>query len=432
MKFKIITILLLIIFLPFLAGAAPLTLEQCIEQGLAYNPDVEIYRLSVDEETEAVHEAWGAFLPTLSASYNYSELSNSGKREFDKDYLDQNSDSLSLRLSQPLFTGFAGVAGVKRAHLSREYREIEFRYMKQQLVQEVSTSFYNCVLNQQLVEKWRESITRLEQQSDIVTAWVKQELASRLRLLAVNVELSNARHELIRVQSELDISKARLRQWLNLDPLQDLQLSGDLISHYDNLSLTLEDYLTAALEQRLELQLSKLQIGMAEQDVKSILARNLPQAKIDATWVDYHREYDVSTRYPDEDRSYYGVYFNLSISPFQGGRNLSAWRRQKIAVNRYRQQLIKQRHAITTDVEIRYQQLTESRARISNAKDTLAEATQAYQFSLKSAELGVVSIADVLDAELRLSRAEVNLIDSKYALQMATVQLNYAVGGGDI
>ncbi|RLA69976.1 MAG: hypothetical protein DRG30_09670, partial [Epsilonproteobacteria bacterium] len=263
MKFKIITILFLIIFLPFLAGAAPLTLEQCIEQGLAYNPDVEIYRLSVDEETEAVHEAWGAFLPTLSASYNYSELSNSGKREFDKDYLDQNSDSLSLRLSQPLFTGFAGVAGVKRAHLSREYREIEFRYMKQQLVQEVSTSFYSCVLNQQLVEKWRGSITRLEQQSDIVTAWVKQELASRLRLLAVNVELSNARHELIRVQSELDISKARLRQWLNLDSLQDLQLSGDLISHYDNLSLTLEDYLTAALEQRLELQLSKLQIGMA-------------------------------------------------------------------------------------------------------------------------------------------------------------------------
>ena len=248
-----------------------------------------------------------------------------------------------------------------------------------------------------------------------------------MRLLDIQVELSNARHELIRTEADLAISKARLREWLAFDDDKSLLIDGGFSQDGPDRCADLESCITRAIDQRPELTLAQLQIGMARQDAKSILARNLPQAQIDASWVDYQREYDVDS-YPDDERDYYSVSFNLSISPFQGGRNFSAWRRQKIAVERYVHQLAKQRHAIATDVETRFHQLNESRARIENNNDAIKQAREAYLLAFKSAELGVVSLDDLLESELRLTRVEINLINSHYSLQLAKIQMDFSLG----
>jgi len=421
-----IFITLLFLFVPVLVLGESLTLDQCIERGLTSNPQVKAYQLAIEEAEQGINEALGAFLPTLSVSYNHTELTNGTNGERDSDYLDQNSDSFSARLSQPLFTGLSGVSGLKRARQSRDYREVEYQYLQQQLVREISSSFYDWVLNQQLTEKWRESISRLERQSDIASAWVEQQLTSRLRLLEIHVELSNARYELIRVQAAQAIAEARLREWLALDTSQPLDISGDLLALSNNPCLDLETCLTQAVQQRLELRLAQLQIDLARQDAKIIRARNLPHAQLDASWVDYQRDYDV-TIYPDDERDYYSVTLNLSMQFFQGGRNISAWRRQKLAIQRYQQQLIKQRNTIVTEVKTRYQQQKESKERINNAKDALDEAREAYLLASKAAALGVVSLDNLLDAELRLTRVEINLINSLAALRQTQIQLDFAV-----
>ena len=426
---KIIIILCVLLTLPCFSFAAPLTLQQCLERGMTHNPEVTAYRLAVDEANEGINEAWGAFLPTFSASYNYNQLSNGNSGERDTDYLDQDSTSFSCRLTQPIFTGLSGLAGLKRARQSERYRRAELRYVQQQLTQKIRSSFYALLHAEQRTLQWQESVQRLEQQQNIATAWVEQQLAPRLHKLEIEVELSNARHELIRSTSEQAIAMAQLREWLSLDPHAEVQISGTL---YDNVAApctSLEDCLELALK-RPELEMSQINVEIARQDAKMILARNLPRAQIDASWTDYQREYDES-RYPEDDRDYYSVSFNISIKPFQGGRNLFAWRKQRIAIDRQQQLQARQRHAIISEVQTRYQQLVESRARIKNATDTLTAATEAYQLATKSAELGVVSLNDLLDAELRLTRAEITRINAQYALCSARVQLQYATGVGD-
>ncbi len=432
---KQLILLALAVLLPVSVLAAPpaaltgnLTLEDCIQQGLTYNPQVHAYALAIDESDQAVLEAWGAFLPTLSLGYNVNDLSNNSDTERDTDYLDQNSQSLNVRLTQPLFTSFSGVAGVKRARQSREYRRAELDFMRQQLVREVSTSFYSHLQASQRAAQWQASVERLQRQKEIAAAWVAQELAPRLRLLETEVELSNARHELIRAQSQQQIAAAQLRQWLALDARAPLNLQGEFAPE-QSLSPCgqLGDCLQLALQQRPDLQLAQLSIEMARQDAHAVLARNLPQAQIEGGWTDYQREYD-DPLYPEDDREYYSVSLNLSMKPFQGGRNLAAWRKQRIAVDRYSHQLAATRHQITSDVETRYQQLQEAGARIHTAQTALNEARAAYQVAERSAELGIVSLDDLLNAELRLTRAEINLIDSRAEAALARVQLDYAIG----
>jgi len=420
-----LTITLLFFCAP--AFASPLTLQECIDRGLSDNPEIKAYRLAVDEAGEGIKEAWGAFLPTFSMSYGFNQLSNGSSDERDSDYLDQDSNSYSYRLSQPVFAGLSGVAGLKRARQSRQYRQSELKFMQKQLVREIQTSFYDILQATAQVEKWDGSIRRLETQRDIAAAWCRQELAPRLRLLEVEVELSNARQQFISAESRLAIARARLKEWLALDSDEPFDITGSLQQQITEPCMPIDACVQSALDQRPELNMALLNIEMARQDLRTIAARNLPRVELDAAWTDYQRDYD-DARYSDDERDYYSVSFNVSIRPFQGGRTLFAWRRQRLAVQRLENQQINQRHAIGTEVKTRYQQLKESQARLTNADDSLIEAREAYQLASRSAELGVSSLNDLLDAELRLSRAEINMIDTLHALQLSKVLLDYSIG----
>ncbi len=426
-KYTAIILAFIGMLLPAFAGAAiPLTLDQCIQRGLNYNPEIIAYELASEEAARGIDEAWGAFLPTLSLNYSYNKLRNSSDNERDNDYLDQNSDSFSTRLSQPLFAGFSSVAGLKRARADKEYRDTELRYIKNRLIREISSSYYNLLYAKRRTEQWRESVQRLEEQQEIASAWVEQRMAPQLRWHEVAAELANARHELTRAISDQAIARAQLREWLALHPGEDIDVSGTLATLPELPCETLEACIETALELRPEVELNRLNIAMAQEDARVILARNLPRADLDAAWTDYTRDYD--TDYPSDERDYYSITLNLSMKPFQGGRNISAWRKQRIAVDRYRQQLAKQRNTIVSEVNTSFERLTQGYARIKDARKSIEHASAAYDVASKSAEMGMFSLEDLLDAELRLTRAELKLTDAYEAVQQARSQLEYALG----
>ncbi len=422
---KNILLILILLISPVLASAESLTLDQCLARGLEFNPQVMAYRLAVDEAEEGIYEAWGAFLPTLSVDYGYSQLDNSGDVTLATD-LSQQSESFSVRLSQPLFTGMAGVAGLKKARQSRTYREYELKYMQQQLVREIRTSFYDILHSGQMVDRWTESVGRLGNQQRIAKAWVDQELAPRLRLLEIDVELSNALQQLASAEASLVIAEAKLREWLAPQSDEPLAIEGSL----PQLSLAscdaVETCLEQALNQRPELQLAELNISMAGEEAKSIRARNLPRISFDAGWTDYQRDFDRDDL-ERETRDYYTLSLNLSMRPFQGGRNIFAYRKQKLMIKRLEHDRVRQRNAITTEVRTRFQQLLAGDSRLSSATKGEAAAREAYLFADRATKLGISSLDDLLKAELRLTQAEISKIDAYHALQQAKVQLDYVV-----
>ncbi|MCK5826653.1 MAG: TolC family protein [Desulfuromusa sp.] len=431
----VITFLLLSI-IPTLTCAATLSLQQCIDLGLEVNPHVKAYRMAIDEAEEGISEAWGAFLPTLSVNYGHTRLINNGGIGYDTDYLSQNSDSFSVRLTQPLFTGMAGMAGLSKARQSRTYREFELQYVQQQLVFKIRQSFNDILKEEQLVNRWAESVGRLENQKKIAQAWVEQQLAPRLRLLEVDVEYSNSLQQLVSAEAALVIAKANLKEWLALPEDEFLVIGGDLHQSvlredfqqptFVNCS-TSESCLEQALEQRIELQLAQLNISMAREDIKAIRARNLPRISFDAGWTDYQREFDTDYL-SEEDRNYYTLSLNLSMRPFQGGKNIFAFRKQKLLIKRLEYENSRQINTIKTEVNTHLERLLEGESQISSAVIGVAAAREAYDFADRATKLGVSSLDDLLNAEKRLTQAEINQINAEHAIEQARIRLDYVVG----
>jgi len=421
---KIVFSVLMLLLISAFACAAPLTLAQCIERGMEFNPEMKAFRLAVGEAEEGVSEAWGAFLPTLSVDYNYTYLENNDVA-LDTDYRSQESERWTGRLSQPIFTGMAGISGLNRAQKLRAFREYELLLTQWKLVRDIHTSFYDTLQGKQLVEKWTESVKRLKRQQGIAEAWVKQELATRLRQMEIDAEFFNALQQLASAKSNYAIGEAKLKELLALEYIDSLEIEGSLQSTGDVSCDTEAICLDQALRQRPEIKLGQLSIGLAREDAKGILSRNLPHASFDASLIDYHREYDKSLR-DEEDYNYYTLAFNLNMRPFQGGKNIFGYRKQKLVVKRLENELRKTRASIATEVKSRYQQLLEGQSLIDSSAQGLEVAREIYEFADHSAKLGVSSLDDLLTAELRLSQAEVNKINADFSLQRAMINLGYA------
>ena len=424
---RIFLSILVLLGLASSAVAEPLTLQAAIARGIAENARLKAYGIGVGEAREDVRGAWGAFLPTLGMSYQDTRLSNDSSAERDTDYLNQQSDSSTLSLSQPLFSGFAGVAGVRKSNLALEARELERKHMEAQLVREIRRDFH-AVLQAQAQERlWVESIGRLRRQKEIAQAWYERELATRLRLLEVEVELSNAIQQRDIARTNLATARARLAHWLALPVPEELELAGDLVPALDDSFPALAECLELARRERPDLRIAGLNVESARQEAVLIASRNLPRASLEAAWTDYEREYD-DPAYRDDLRDYYSVAVRVSFQPFQGGRNIFAWRHQRLTIQRMRE--LERDLAKEIDAEVRafHSQWQDSAARLQASTDAVTQAKDAWRFAERSLELGVGSLKDLLDAETRLTRAELMQIDAQVYRQRSKAELAYAIG----
>lgn len=408
------------------AAAEPLTLQACAQRALKENILMKAYALGVGEAREDVRGAWGDFLPTLGISYGKNKLSNASAAERDADYLDQRSDSSTVSLSQSLFSGFSGVAGVKRSNLGLEYQELQLRFVQAQLIREVYRDFYAVLQAQALLGLWDAAIQRLERQKEIANAWYERQLATRLRLLEVEVELSSAIQQRDAAHSSLTAARARMAHWLALANPDELELDGSLEQEWGGFPSLIE-CLEIARRERPDLGMAAINIGVAEQEKVQVAARSLPRVDLEGSWTDYTRDYEEA-RYPDDQRDYYSVVLRVSFQPFQGGKNIFAWRRQGITVEKMRQQHLETAKAIDTEVRAAFSQWRDSETRLTASADILLQATEAWKFAERALELGVGSLRDLLDAELRRTRAEITRLDALVYRQRTMTDLGYAIG----
>jgi len=410
------------------ATAEPLSLQACVARALTENAQLKAYALGVGEAREDVRGAWGDFLPTLGLSYGKNKLTNDSAAERDADYLNQRSSSSTVTLSQPLFSGFSGIAGVKRSNLGLEHQELQLRSIQAQVIREIRRDFYAVLQAQAMLDLWEAAIARLERQKEIANAWYERQLATRLRLLEVEVELSSAIQQREAARSSLAAARARMAHWLALPTPDEVILDGSLEQEDGEVSFpSLAECLEIARRERPDLGMAAINIGMAEQEKIQVAARSLPRVDLEGSWTDYTRDYE-NVRYPDDQRDYYSVVLRVSIQPFQGGKNIFAWRRQGLTVEKMRQQQLDTAKAIDAEVRSAFSLWQDSEARLAASADTLRQATDAWKFAERALELGAGSLRDLLDAELRRTRAEITRLDALMYRQRTKTDLAYAIG----
>lgn len=407
--------------------ARAFTLNEALGRGKAENSALQGKEIEVDEAREEIRKAWGAFSPSLKLNYSNKKLDNNSNDEQNTDYLSQKHTQSSVSLIQPLFTGFAGTAELKKAKLLREYKEQDRLLTWLKLSREIRRDFTAVLFGHEMEKLWSESIERLNYQKNIYKAWYDLQLINKVQLLEVDVEISNAILQQQEVNSQLSAANARLIHSLSLPPDIKLEVVGSLNAEIDFSFGDLEQCLLRAMNSRPEFKMANLDLAMTQQDIKSIAALNLPHAALELSWIDIEEDYKNES-VPDAERDYYSVGLNVSMDLFNGGRNIFSYRQKKLTVERLKLRKIDIKQTIETEVRTYFSQLKSSSARYSAAKDALRHAKAAWELAQQSLDLGIGSQKDLLDSELKYTQAEINLLNARLNRQIRYADLIYALG----
>lgn len=453
------TLSLFLLLLEFLfsgslaAQLRTLSVEDAVTLALQNNRDLIAAKLDRDKSAEGVREARGLAMPKLSFSFQYghsfrqtqffptnlfptgggaSPFGGGGSGFAAIELNNINAYTASLTLQQPIFRPqiftAIGIAGT-----IKKLTEQSYQASRSAIITDVKKAYYDVLIAQEQVKLIEQSIVRSEQALKDTRLLYKQGLAADLDTLRAFVNVENLRPTLIKAQSLVDIAKTVLKTKLSVSPSDDFILTDSLVFDGNPPMLNFETAYAEALENRPEISQLKLQIDVAEAQVDAEVANFLPT-------LDAQAQYQRLTLANNFQFDQYSWGNNLSV-----GLQLSIPLSLPFITGTYTQTSAKVQQAKLEKKksETLYENVRENiRAEVKNAVSTLEEAIKRLQVqvtTVQSAERsynitrlrraqGIGSALELTDAELALTQAKNNYLQSVYDYLVAKIALEKSLG----
>ncbi|MFH1852868.1 MAG: TolC family protein, partial [Candidatus Neomarinimicrobiota bacterium] len=411
-------ILYLTIGLLVATTAAPgqvLTLDQCIDRALKNKETVKAAALGVKAAEYGKRGALSNILPSLGAGAGYS-MSNFKERTnyaTGTSYSSSKGTSWGLQLTQPVYDGGAwwnSIAGANNNYLISQQQE---RQVRINVIYGVIQAYYSLLKAQQLLDVARMNLMLANQQVELVTNQFEIGAAAKTDLLKVNVLKGQAQVDVIARDAELQNATRNLRNAIGLmddtDPLLVDESAGG--------EYTVPELLPALNEMtnsNPSILAKKAQIGGAILNHKIIRGSRLPN--ISVGWRYNYQSADVTGLVADFDWSS-AISLELSIPLFTGFDLSTRTQQAKLNIANEEYEFTTQLHDLRVQLEGLLEILRNYRETIPINEEVLVSAEEDLKLVQEQYALGSVTILEVLDAQLSVTRARSSLVSYKYDAQ---------------
>lgn len=172
-------------------------------------PQVKAADLSIESADYGVKIAEGSFYPSLGIGgnvfSNYVDYASFGKVEgFDIQINDNLSQSLGLNLNIPIFSNFSNRARLQRARVQKSLSEVQLLEVKNELRQDIETSYTNAYSSRQSyqaslirVASLKEAFRMSQQRFDVGAVNSVDFQVAQNNLFNAEADLLNAKYEYI-------------------------------------------------------------------------------------------------------------------------------------------------------------------------------------------------------------------------------------------
>jgi HAE1 family hydrophobic/amphiphilic exporter-1 len=413
-------------------GPITLTFDQALERALSNNEGLKVAKERVVETQARVQESKTNFLPQVNLGYNFTPsqrfpvikipagVFGPDEQTFQAGFAQKNS--LQLFVNQPIYTGgrLNNNYGITTASLDASKLELE--RTRQEMEYRVVETFYAALMNERGVAVAEEQIRLSEKQLELAKVRFESGTVARLDVLQAEVELANAKSRRIQARAQVDTAMQALRSVLSLPQSQPLMLAGSLdepvIGHA-------REELDKMLPQRPDLLAFTARREMAE------YATNLAQSEwkpnLSFTGNMQYQQDSVGSLLARDNQSYaFGIALNVPLFSAPG-----AAARRNVAQSQLRQAEHGLRFATDNarlELESAWTALEASAEVVTTQQKTLELARESVSIAQVSYENGVITSAELNDAQVRLLQTEWFLMQAKYARITAAARARVAAG----
>ncbi len=451
LKFILTCVISLLLFGAILLPAQEtriFTLKSSVDFALENNPSFKIAEKELDKSKADVLGSYGGILPQLDAYGSYQRahiIQQSTIPNFIKTMLGpaatpdmpdfvsiafglENTVIYGARVTQPLFQGGAGLAGIKAAKAAREAVSQNLIMQRQNLVFQTVQAFYSCLLTQEMIAVQEEAMAQAEANLEVVLKKYDVGAASGFDKMRAEVEVAILQPALISSRNNYQSALTGLRTILGLEKEIDLQVEGEfqfIPEATDSLSLI--QLQEIALANRPELLGLKYQQTASRMGVNIAFSQFLPRVTLGVDYSLMAMRNNLRLSSGDFSEGFIST-LNLQIPLFHGFRSRTQYQKAKLDYRILKDLEKELQNGVTAEVEVAYNKLKEAQERYLSATETVELAREALRLANLMYDEGVNTQIDVLSSRLALTEAQMNFVGSLFEYQIARYQLRKVIG----
>jgi outer membrane protein len=406
-----------------------LTLKQTIDSAIKVNLELK----SSKEETAAALSLKKArftnFLPTFSTKYQYNKMDEGTSiggfaTSADEEY------SFVSSVSQPIFTGFSILRQYDIAKLGLNAAEIKEKLTRQDIILKAKTVYFALLKAQKLRKIAEETVVQIDAQKNVAENFYQVGMSPLNDLLQAQVELANAKQELIVAKNTMENAESDFNTLLRR-PVNTPVAIEDILD-YSSFDKDLEYCFTQADKNRLEIKIADLDVEIADKELQLAKKDYYPTINLEGNYFREGTDWDVDGGEGIFDPSGWNILAVARWNFFEWGRTYYGTNEKRSRLSQAQFQKDQLLDNIQQEVKTAYLRTQEAERAIITVEKAIEQAKENFRINQERYKQQVATSTDVLDAQTLLSRTMTNYYTALYAFKIAKATLYRVIGQGII
>lgn len=414
-----------------------LTYAQALELADRDNPQIQTALVNVEKARAQVGEAWSAALPSLSASGLYTRnfvvpevlVTIPGQETVKFQFQQANVWAGQIQLSQTLYSAGRVGLGLQIARLFRENAQEGVRLSRSQVKLLVTQLYFGAVLAQQGRSIAQQTYQQILDHLRVVQLRQSVGLVSEYDLIRSQVQASNFYPQVLASETNRTVAFQTLAIALGLPRGREIELADNMSAYVPPRLPSESDYYIIAVQRRPELR---------QLDLQTHIQQKLITVEKHGVWwpiLALGGGYTVNAQASD---FHFGEYYwsrnlfaNLALSIPLFDSFKARYRAQQVRADL--KNLLIQRDQLEKNVNL---EIIQARDRFVQAQKNVAAQEEGVRLAQKGLDIantqyasGVTTQLGVMDAQIALNQAQMNLLSAHYDLIVTQAQLEKALGG---
>ncbi|MDD2331277.1 MAG: TolC family protein [Candidatus Cloacimonetes bacterium] len=405
-----------------LGSIRSISLEEARQKALAQNSSYKAQESSLEAARWSKTAAQSSFLPSLNLGASYLWMDPATTIQSGSQSIKLNNDfrTISLTLSQPLYTGGKLWQAYKIARSNEDIQKLSLESKRYSLISEVESKYLAILRLKSLYEISQQELSTASDNLEIALLKMQTGLIARAEYLRFQANVANKEVALLAAQTSLQLALQDFANYLNEPDLLlprelDIEAEEVLIQKLrlldlDQTQALIGKALVQTQDRNLNLKvLSKTQ-DLSERAYKIAKAAFLPTLILSGS-----RNYEENgiDRYDFSASNQIMLNASLPILPFLG--NYANLKKAKSDVQRTRLEARSVSDGIRLGTQSAVTNWVNAAKQIKSSELALEYSLEMYQQMKERYNQNLLSSIELLDAELMLSAARLNATNARHA-----------------
>ena len=416
------------------------TLEDCINYALEKNIQLQQDKISLQESEIDIKDARASLFPTLSFStghnvvnrpYQEQSATVSGTEIISSDSRTTYNGSYSLNAAWTLWNGGKRLNTLKQQKTNKAIAQLSVSETENTLQEQIAQLFIQILYADESISinKWTLEVSEATYKRG--EELFKEGSISKADLAQLEAQVSNDKYQVVSAESSLRDYKLQLKQLLELDGTEEMDLVLPQLEYEDIMRLlpNQTDIYQTALSIRPEIQSGKLSIENAKLGISAAKAGYYPTISLSASSSSMTN--NASTNNWAQQMKYGWnnmISINLSIPIFENRQNKSNVQKARLQYNTSQLDLINKQKELYSTIEGLWLDALNAQQQYAAAETKVKSSQTSFDMVNEQFNLGMKNTVELLTEKNNLLSAKQELVQAKYMAILSRTLLNFYAG----